>query len=101
DTDSARRLGALAPHPDVNLRDISWRMRLVVEEIVQGLFDRVRASGKHYDPDAAPLVQMVIQNPARAAKTASNGHGGMPTGMPSNGSAGQLKALAPSVTLPA
>jgi len=31
-------------------------MRLVVEEIVQGLFDRVRASGKHYDPEAAKLA---------------------------------------------
>jgi hypothetical protein len=76
-------------------------MRLVVEEIVQGLFDRVRASGKHYDPDAAPLVQMVMQNPARAAKPTNNGHASMPSGMPINGGTGTQKAHAPTATLPA
>ena len=70
-------------------------MRLVVEEIVQGLFDRVRASGKHYNPDAAPLVQMVMQQPARAAKPASNGHGGMPSGMPTNGAPARRRRTRP------
>jgi hypothetical protein len=96
----AEGIESLRASPDVNLRDIASLMRLVVEEIVQGLFDRVRASGKHYDPDAAPLVQMVMQNPARAAKPSNNGHSGMSSGMPANGG-GQLKALAPTVTLPA
>src|SRR5215213_8011250 len=91
---------SLRTSPDVNLRDIASLMRLVVEEIVQGLFDRVRASGKHYDPDAAPLVQMVMQNPARAAKPASNGHGGMPSGMQANGG-GTQKTHAPTMAPPA
>jgi len=96
----AEGIESLRTSPDVNLRDIASLMRLVVEEIVQGLFDRVRASGKHYNPDAAPLVQMVMQSPARPAKPASNGHGGMPSAMQANGAAGPLKALAPIATLP-
>jgi len=67
---------------------------------LERMADFEQRAGKHYDPDAAPLVQMVMQNPARAAKPTNNGHGGMSSGMPANGG-GTQKALAPTVTLPA
>src|SRR5262249_19557156 len=86
----AEGIESLRTSPDVNLRDIASLMRLVVEEIVQGLFDRVRASGKHYDPDAAPLGHMVLPHTTRAAKPSVNSNG-----------AAQLKALTPAVARPA
>ena len=99
----AEGIESLRASPDVNLRDIASLMRLVVEEIVQGLFDRVRASGKHYNPDAAPLVQMVMPPPTRAAavRPAANGNGLTQGAIPSNGAAAPQKAHAPTATLPA
>jgi hypothetical protein len=90
---------SLRTSPDVNLRDIASLMRLVVEEIVQGLFDRVRASGKHYDPDAAPLVHTVMQNTPRAPKPAAQANGASPAN--GNGTAGPPKVLAPAIARPA
>jgi hypothetical protein len=93
----AEGIESLRASPDINLRDIASLMRLVVEEIVQGLFDRVRASGKHYDPDAAPLVHVVMPHAPRAPKPATSGNGTAPA----HAAAGQPKALTPAVARPA
>ncbi len=58
--------------PDPALHDIGSVMRLVVDEIVQGLFERLRAARRNYDPNAAPLQQPA---PRAALAVSLNGTG--------------------------
>ncbi len=42
-------------NPDQAIHDLGSLMRLVVDEIVEGLHNRIKASGQRYDPGARPI----------------------------------------------
>lgn len=41
--------------PDQAIHDLGSLMRLMVDEIVEGLHNRIKSSGQRYDPDARPI----------------------------------------------
>lgn len=65
----------LRSSPEQAIQDIASLVQLVVNEIIQGLLDRIRAGGRFYDPAAQPLTQpLVVAAPQHAhANGSSNG----------------------------
>lgn len=66
-------LESLRISDDQAIRDLASLTRLIVDEIIQGLLDRIRASGKQFKSDMLPLIDLSAP-PARDAEHA-NGNG--------------------------
>jgi hypothetical protein len=73
---SESNIEPLRNSPDAALHDIGSVMRLGVDEIVQGLFERLRAARRNYDPDAAPLLQHTSPFATSTASLSLNGASG-------------------------
>jgi hypothetical protein len=60
---------------DQAIHDLGSLMRLLVDEIVEGLHSRIKASGQHYDPDALPLDTSALPADSKPTAPRETGNG--------------------------